>query len=130
MSLLKLTYCLRKRPDLSHEEFYRYWFETHGPLVRERAEILGIVKYQQVHTEHNQHRDDAYRARNGGSWETFDGIAEVWVDPSKRPADATPEAIARAGQDLLDDERRFIDLPNSPMWLGRERVFVDRDASR
>ena len=126
MALMKLTYCLRKRPEMSHDEFYRYWADVHGPLVQARADVLGIVKYQQVHTAHSQARDDAYRARNGGSWETFDGIAEVWFDATVRPADVTPEQVARAQQDLLDDERRFIDLASSPMWLGVEKVFVDR----
>lgn len=126
MTLLKLTYCLRKRPDLTHEEFYRYWKETHGPLVRDRAEILGIVKYQQVHTRHDPRRESSFHERNGGTWETFDGIAEVWSDPGLRPADATAAQIAQASQDLLDDERNFIDLANSPMWLGEEHVFVDR----
>ena len=27
---------------------------------------------------------------------------------------------------LLEDERRFIDLANSPIWLGEENVVIDR----
>jgi hypothetical protein len=34
-----------------------------------------------------------------------------------------PEAQT-AAIELLEDERRFIDLPNSPMWLGEERVIL------
>jgi hypothetical protein len=55
----------------------------------------------------------------------FDGIAEVWIDP-ERQSSASSDAIKQAQQELRDDEARFIDLPNSPMWLGDERVFVDR----
>jgi hypothetical protein len=28
---------------------------------------------------------------------------------------------------LLEDERRFIDLPKSPLWWGQERVVVGTD---
>jgi hypothetical protein len=35
--------------------------------------------------------------------------------------DAT--AAAEAGRLLLEDERKFIDLPNSPLWWGEEKVI-------
>ena len=35
-----------------------------------------------------------------------------------------PEARA-AGRELLADEKTFIDLPKSPIWLGEDRVCVD-----
>ncbi len=40
--MIKLVYCLRRLPNLSREEFQRYWLETHGPLVRSRAQALRI----------------------------------------------------------------------------------------
>ncbi len=48
--MIKLVYCLRRLPNLSREEFQRYWLETHGALVRERAQALRIRRYVQVHT--------------------------------------------------------------------------------
>src|SRR5919112_4185036 len=48
--VVKLVFCLRRRGDLSREEFQRYWRETHAPLVRERSPVLGIRRYVQVHT--------------------------------------------------------------------------------
>lgn len=122
--MIKLTFCLRRRPDLSPEEFYRYWKNEHGPLVRDRAEVLGVRKYQQVHTLGEAELHAALQARNGGAPPPFDGIAEVWVDDVEafRGGSGTPEG-RQAAKDLLEDEARFIDLPNSPMWLGEEIVF-------
>ena len=122
--MIKLTFCLRRRPDLSLEEFYRYWKNEHGPLVRDRAEVLGVRKYQQVHTLGEPELHAALQARNGGAPPPFDGIAEVWVDDVEafRGGTGTPEG-RQAAKDLLEDEARFIDLPNSPMWLGEEIVF-------
>ena len=34
MTITKLVFCVRKRPELSDEEFQTYWLERHGPLVR------------------------------------------------------------------------------------------------
>jgi uncharacterized protein (TIGR02118 family) len=123
--VIKLTFCLRRRPDLSWEEFSRYWREVHAPLVAERAEILGIRRYVQVRTVDAAALHEAYRRRNGGSPEPFDGIAELWFDETTFTEPRSPEA-QRAGRELLDDERNFIDLPNSPMWLGDEWEVVAR----
>ena len=126
--MIKLTFCLRRRPDLSREEFSRYWKEEHGPLVRDRATVLGIHKYQQVHTLDEPELHAALQRRNGGAPDPYDGIAEVWVEDVEtfRSGTGSPEA-RQAARELLEDEARFIDLPNSPMWLGRELVFYDRD---
>jgi len=40
--MIKLVFCLRRLPNLSREEFQRYWLDTHGPLVRELAPALAI----------------------------------------------------------------------------------------
>ncbi|MBM3683023.1 MAG: EthD family reductase [Actinobacteria bacterium] len=123
--MIKLTFCLRRRPDLSVEEFHRYWKDVHGPLVAERAAALGVRRYQQVHTLDVAGLHEALQARNGGAPAPFDGIAEIWIDSLEDFTAGTPEA-RRAAAELLEDERRFIDLPNSPMWLGETHVFVDR----
>ena len=31
--MLKITFCLRRRPDLTREEFLRYWREEHSRLM-------------------------------------------------------------------------------------------------
>ncbi len=123
--MIKLTFCLRRRPDLSVEEFHRYWKDVHGPLVAERAAALGIRRYQQVHTLDVGGLHQALQARNGGAPAPYDGIAEIWIDSLEDFTAGSPEA-RRAAAELLEDERRFIDLPNSPMWLGETHVFVDR----
>jgi len=38
--MVKLVYCLRRRADISAEEFYRYWLNTHGPKVKNASEAL------------------------------------------------------------------------------------------
>ena len=108
---------------MSREEFQRYWSETHAPLVREHAAVLGIRRYLQLHTS-DTHLNAALRASRGAP-EEYDGVAELWWDSLEElsRALATPEG-QQAGARLLDDERRFIDLERSPIWLGEEKIVV------
>jgi hypothetical protein len=51
----------------------------------------------------------------------YDGIAELWWESLEELVriGSGPEA-RQAGRLLLEDERRFIDLPNSPIFFSRE----------
>ena len=121
--MVKLVFCARRLPRLSREEFQRYWRETHGPLVRRHAPVLRIRRYVQVHTLDTP-MNAALRASRGGP-EEFDGVAELWWDALEdiQAAVSTPEGQA-AGLELLEDERRFIDLACSPLWVGVEHPVV------
>jgi hypothetical protein len=57
--------------------------------------------------------------------EQYDGVAELWWDSYEEFAEAsgTPEG-RRAGRALLEDERNFIDLPNSPLFFTEEHVII------
>ena len=120
--MTKLTFCLRRKPGMTWDEFSEYWGTVHAPLVAARAEILGIKRYVQVRTQQNSELHAALQARNGGAPEPFDGIAELWFEPAERGAGG--EAARTAARELLEDERNFIDLPNSPMWYGDEMEVV------
>lgn len=121
--MVKLHYALRRREDLSPEALRRYWRETHGPLVRGHAEALGIVRYVQSHALSTPLNDALRQSR--GAEAPYDGVAELWW-PS-------PEALARAletdagraaATELLEDERRFVDLARSSLVLTEERPVV------
>lgn len=120
--MIKLTFCLRRLPHLSREEFQRYWRETHAPLVAERAKVLGILRYVQCHTGHDALNAGAQASRSGP--EAYDGVAELWFESEAALAANAGPAAAKAAAELLDDEKRFIDLANSPLWWGEEHEIV------
>ena len=121
--MLKLLFCVHRLPQLSREEFQRYWLETHGPLVRRHQAALRIVRYVQSHALGGP-LDEALQASRGTA-AGYDGVAELWWRSAEdlAAATATPEGVD-ASRALLEDERRFIDLPRSPLWWGQERVVV------
>ena len=122
--MTKLVYCLRRLPQLSREEFQRYWYERHGPLVRSHAAALGIRRYVQTHTLDDP-LNSALQASRGGP-DGYDGVAELWWDSvgDLAAATSTPEGRA-AGNALLADERRFIDHAGSSMFLCEEHAVVE-----
>jgi len=123
--MIRLIFLLRRRPELSLAEFQRYWREEHGPLVASHAQRIGALRYIQVHR-----LDDEINARmaksRGGMEEPYDGVAELWWDSEEA---LTRVMAAKGGQAaaaaLLEDERKFIDLPNSPLWLAYEYPQVN-----
>ena len=123
--MIKLSFCLRRLPHLSREEFQRYWFDTHAPLVRKHADALRIRRYVQTHTLLGD-AADSLRATRGGP-PGYDGVAELWWDSEEDIAAAlTAPGGSEAGRILLEDERKFIDLANSPLFWAREREIIAR----
>ena len=115
--MLRLVFALRRQAQLSVDAFQSYWRETHGPLVASVASDLGIRRYVQVHTLDDPFNAAASASR-GGMEPAYDGVAELWFDSEAAvAATLASEKGAAAGALLLADEQRFIDLPNSPLWL-------------
>ncbi len=121
--MIKLTFVVRRRSDVEAEEFHRYWRDEHGPLVRSYTDALAIRRYVQVHRIDTP-ANDALRASRDAD-EPYDGVAELWWDDldALAAATSTPEGVA-AGRALLEDERRFIDLERSALWLGEEVEII------
>lgn len=121
--MIKLTFCLHRLPSLSREEFQDYWLNKHGPLVRSHAGTLRIRRYVQLHS-----RDMAANAalqRSRGAPEAYDGVAMLWWDSLDDIVAMKDDAAARAANlELLEDEKRFIDLARSPLWYGEEHEIV------
>jgi uncharacterized protein (TIGR02118 family) len=119
--MIKLTFCLKRLSSLSRETFQSYWLEKHAPLVRKHREVLRIRQYVQFHSASPDLNEGIRNTR--GAPEMYDGVAELWWDSLDDVfADVTParEAAALA---LLEDERKFIDLSNSPLFFGEEKAI-------
>ena len=57
----------------------------------------------------------------------YDGITEVWVN-SQAEMGSGGEAGAKAGAALVGDERRFVQMDRSRLFLTREHVIFDHTA--
>jgi|SRR5215831_1185175 len=121
--MIKIAFCLRRLSQLSPEEFQQYWLEVHGPLVRKHQKVLRIVRYVQFHSTCGPLTERLRAFRN--SPEPYDGIAEIWYESRESLATLGKDANARrASRELLEDEKRFVDLARSPIWSGEERKVI------
>lgn len=115
--MLRVTFCLKRLPELTREQFQDYWRNSHAPLVKEHAAALGIRQYVQSHSLTLPGAFPLADVR-GSSGLDFDGVAQLWWDDMQSFAAAgSTEAGRVAGALLLADEKKFIDLPNSPIFL-------------
>jgi uncharacterized protein (TIGR02118 family) len=117
--MIKFVYCVRRRPDVSLEEFRRYWLEQHGPYVKSFAATLRARRYVQSHTLDTPLNEHARQPR--GTKPAYDGITEIWWDSPDDlvAALSTPEG-QRINQMLTEDEGRFCDLPNCSVFFTEE----------
>lgn len=123
--MIRLVFMLRRKASLSLEEFQRYWREDHGPLVASFAQHLNVLRYTQSHRLDDEMNARMQKAR-GGMEPEYDGVAELWWE-----SEETLGAVLASNQGgaaaaaLLEDEAKFIDLANSPLWLNHEYPQVN-----
>jgi uncharacterized protein (TIGR02118 family) len=120
--MVHLVFCLRRLPHLSRDEFQRYWREQHAPLVRKHATVLGIKRYVQAHTIDPAGTQGIAASR--GAPDPYDGVAELWFDLDQLRSLGQGEAAVEARRALLEDEQRFIDLANSPIFITEDKVVI------
>jgi hypothetical protein len=123
--MLKLTFCLRRQAHLTREEFQDYWYNHHGRLGQRLRQHIGMVRYVQTHTQ----ALDLNRlfVEDRGAPEPYDGVAEAWWPSLEFLQERMKDPAAQAAmKEAVEDEARFIDFARSPIWLGEERVIIDK----
>lgn len=122
--MIDVILCVRRRADLSPEEFHRYWREEHAALVTSHAQTLGIRSYIQHHTL-DTGLEPIIQGGRGCPPDVYDGVAVISFDSLDEMAamGAEPAALAAAEQ-LTEDERRFIDHSASRIWFTEHYTVI------
>jgi uncharacterized protein (TIGR02118 family) len=92
--VVKLVLLFRRRQDLPHAEFLRYWHEEHVPLV---TRVPGIQRYV---------ISPVYEQPDGAGPAAPDGMAELWFDDEQALESALSSEQTRA---TAVDARNFIE---------------------
>ena len=103
--VVKLVYCITRRPGMSVDEFSRYWREIHGPIGRR---IPGLRRLVQSHPIPDPDQMGP---------PTFDGMAELWFDDLAALRTARHSAEWKASS---EDEANFIDKRRTALFLTEE----------
>ncbi len=101
---------LKRRPDLSVEQFQEYWRLRHADVI---AKLPGVERYAQSHPLPATYRDEE---------PVYDGIAELWASDSQAFRDiAASEAYAA----VQADEAQFLDRESIALVLTNEHLIED-----
>ena len=97
--MFKGIYLVKRRRDMTHEEFMRYLYEKHAPLCKK---VPGLKKYVT-----NEIIGGSKGVVGGSEIEPeWDNISELWFESKE----AMEEGFAStAGKENLDDVPNFID---------------------
>jgi len=87
---------LKRKPELTQEEFSKYWKEVHADVALKN--MPGIEKYIQNHPVKLNDREPAW-----------DGVVELWFKDMESFRKMSKWYISDAGKVLRDDEDKFID---------------------
>lgn len=127
--MIKLTYLIKKRQDLSDGAFATFWRETHARLVEEFADTLDIKRYAMNRRIDTVCNACVSKARELAS-SNYDGVIEFWwasIEDYQAGA-GSPDGL-KAIDAIVDAERRFIDFSKSTSFFTDEEMIFDRVAT-
>ena len=108
--MIKLVYCISKKPGLTDEGFFDYWENVHGRLAARIPHLRRLVQSHRVTVAGDKFQPD------------YDGMAELWFD------DAAALLAARQSpewQAITEDEGNFIDHSKVAYFVSEEHTILD-----
>lgn len=109
--MIKLVYCITKKPGLTDEEFFIYWENVHGPIGARIPRLRKLVQSHRLTVPGDRHQPD------------YDGMAELWFDDMEAllAARQSPEWKAST-----EDEANFIDHEKVANFIAEEHIIWDK----
>lgn len=109
--MVKLVYCITKKPGMTDEEFFRYWKDIHGPIGARIPGLRRLIQSHRVAVVGDKYQPD------------YDGMAELWFD--------NVDALLKARQSQewkasVEDEGNFVDHNRVAYLVTEEHTIVDR----
>ncbi len=109
--MIKLVYCISKKPGMTDVEFFDYWKNVHGPIGARIPRLRRLVQsYRRIFPGDKRSPD-------------FDGMAELWFDDAEALLAARQSPEWKASH---EDESNFIDHSKVAYFVSEEHVILDR----
>jgi uncharacterized protein (TIGR02118 family) len=108
--MIKLVYCITKKPGLTDEEFFRYWKDVHGPIGARIPHLRRLVQSHRRIVAGDKYQPD------------YDGMAELWFDDEEALLAARDSPEWRTSR---EDEANFIDPGNVAYFVTTEHTILD-----
>lgn len=125
--MIKVIVTLKRRPGISFEEFDDYWLHTHGAIVaRLFPKVQKYVQHHLVSLPPDSPMVDQLEDGNILRRDTaIDGVVELYFDSVEDWLEAYNEWYLKAGEELQDDEKKFLDMSQIRLVVTRPIVIKD-----
>lgn len=107
--MIKVVYCITKKPGLSDRDFFDYWENIHAPIGARIPGLRRFVQSRRVSVPGDKHLP------------SFDGMAELWFEDANAllAARQSPEWAAST-----TDEVNFVDHTRVAYFVSEERILL------
>jgi uncharacterized protein (TIGR02118 family) len=106
--MIKLVYCITKKPGMADEEFFHYWKNIHGPIGARVPGLQKLMQSRRLNVPGDSRAPD------------FDGVAELWFDDMAALLAARQTLEWRASS---EDEANFIDHRKVAYFVSEEQTI-------
>ena len=109
--MIKLVYCITRKPGLSDQAFFSYWKDVHGAIGARIPGLRRLIQSRRLTIPGDKYQSD------------YDGMAELWFDDIEAllKARQSPEWQASHA-----DEANFIDHNKVAYFVSEEHVILDQ----
>ena len=109
--MIKCFSMIKRKANLTQDEFLRHWKEVHAPIIVEN--MPGLRKYVQNHP-----------VRVPGVESQIDGIAETWWDDVESFQNYLTWRQSDKGKVLIDDEQILVDTSKLVRFVAEEHIII------
>ncbi|KAJ4318874.1 hypothetical protein N0V94_004204 [Neodidymelliopsis sp. IMI 364377] len=122
--LLKFSMFIKRKSDITEDEFHKYWTEKHVPVVDKWLAKHGVIRYIQYHlrSEVRSLSETVWTAIGGDSVLEFDGQVELLVPSIECLQNALNDPYYK--EHVQKDEEKFIDGSKSSKTVGWEEMYI------
>ena len=110
--MVKVIALLKRKDNLTQEEFSRYWRQKHGVLVAKT--VPGLKRYVQNHVMKLPGEREPF----------FDGVAELWYDDMESWQKSAEWYLGDKGKIIRDDEEKFLDKSKMAFVVAEEQEVL------
>lgn len=112
---VKMYGLIPPKPGMKIEDFHDYYRHPHGTMGRNMTTMRSYVQNHRIDT-------DRLETNSGG----FEAVAEIWLDNEADAINFRNEAVLV--KYLLEDEPKFVDMPNLRFFAGWSEVVTSGPA--
>ena len=116
--MITLNLLVRRKSDVSAEDFNTFWMGEHASRVLAQAGKLGIGRYTKCETQHQDEVNIALQAMYGTGSDAYDFVDQMVIgDIENFRQGLEDDKVSSALKELNDLSKDFVDHSRSDLWF-------------